>query len=246
MTLALLVLLLPLARAAGDALDIVRTPAAEQARWRITRDLRADGYRPIRQVGPWTVYAGDRSYKPRVWLHSDGWVDVRRAPPYLIGPVRLLSEGAALTRAQMVAALGADARGADVEALQQGNGVGVACLQNVVCAGAGGWFVSARRFRAAEAHLLAVTAPGADALREAVAAEALARRVNDELPRELAAIWSDPAASAQQRRGRILSLYASRTDSPEGSAARAAIRAFILGVVQASDEPFDPADVPPP
>ena len=47
-------------------------------------------------------------------------------------------------------------------------------------------------------------------------------------------------------RGHILSLYASRTDTPEGSAARAAIRAFILGVVQASDEPFDPADVPPP
>lgn len=193
-------------------------PAVAKARDALNLALREEGYVRTERREDRTIFKSSSPWKPRVILHDDGWIYLRREPPRVHSPGRSFAD----------------------------QGSPAAYLWCVImpsaCVSIGGWMVSEKKLNTIEGHLLEATRDEVQALNEAIARRALARRLNDEIPADLERIWGLPDPPEVRRR-LLFEYWDSRTDTDAGAEARAAIEAFLRAVVQTSATPFTEAEL---
>lgn len=176
------------------------------------------GYRKGARKGDYQVFLSPTPWKPRVFVHDDGWVTVKRQPPRIHAPGRSFADEG--NRAEYLWCI----------------------LAPTACVSVGGWVVSERKLARQKQEVYEATRQAARELNDAVARDALGNRLNEVIPADLERIWSQPLPGEERRR--LLFLYwDTRTDTPEGHAAQGVIQDFLDAVVQSSAEPFTAAEL---
>ena len=203
----------------GGEVEIIAVPAVAKARDELIQQLRAEGYtRSIRRDGE-TVYLHNLPYHPQVVLHDEGWIEVRRAPVRVHAPgKRFADEGSPAAYLWCL-------------------------LAPPLCISPGGLVISKKKLDPLKAEVYDSTHDEVRRLNDAVAGAAMDTRIGRDIPAQMEAIWGDSAIPPEERRRRLLDLWDSRTDTPEGEAVRQAIEAFMNGVVQRSAAPFTAAEL---
>lgn len=199
----------------SDTIDVVEgSPEVLRKRAEVYQSLRERGYRKGKRKGEFLVFNSYTPWEPRVFVHDDGWIMVKRAPPRIHAPGRSFAN-----------------EGKKREYLW--------CLiVPTACVSVGGWVVSDAKLAPRVAEVYDQTAPEVRALNDAVAKRALSERLATQIPTDLEAIWGKGDLTAEARRELLYTYWDSRTDTPEGRAAQDAVRAFLEGVVQTSSTPF--------
>ena len=198
----------------GAEVEIIAAPEVARARDELIQRLRAEGYTRVERRDGATVLLHALPYHPQVIIHDDGWIEVKRSP------IRFHSPGRQFADEGPIAAY-------------------LWCIiAPHLCVSPGGLVISKRKLDPLKAEVYDSTRFELRQLNDAVAAVATERRIGHDIPEELARIWGDASIPAPERRRRLLELWDSRTDTPEGEAARQAIEAFLNAVVQGSAEPF--------
>lgn len=198
-----------------DEIDVQQgTPETLRKRAEVYQQLRELGYRKGKRKGEFQVFLSYNPWEPRVFVHDDGWILTKRQPPRIHAPGQSFADQGP-KRAYLWCLI-----------------VPTACIS------VGGWVVSDRKLAPRIAEVYDQTAPQVRALNDAVAREAMSTRLNETIPKDLEAIWARQEVPPQERRKLLFLYWDTRTDTPEGQAAREAIEAFLLGVVQTSEQPF--------
>jgi hypothetical protein len=149
-----------------------------------------------------------------VFVHDDGWVYFRRQPPRVHAPGRSFAD-----------------QGTPAAYL-------LCILAPTSCVSIGGWLVSDRKLSGVQGEVLASTKDKIRAMNDAVARRELGKRLNDDIPRDLERVWAQAELPADERRRLLFEYWDTRTDTPEGDAAKGAIEAFFRGVIQQSESPY--------
>lgn len=191
-----------------------------KAREALALKLRSEGYKRAERRGEYTVYKPDVPYHPQVWVHDDGWVSLRRQPPRIHSPGHAFAD-----------------QGSPLNYLW--------CVPTLMtaCVSVGGWTISKRKYSGIKSDLLDSMRPEVRELNDAVVRSHLGQRIYKEIPADLEKIWGDRSQPAAERRRLLFLYWDSRLENEAGYAAKKAISAFIVGVVQASAEPFDTAEL---
>lgn len=197
-----------------DAEVIIEADRIALARAAVVESLRAEGYSRSARQGEYTVFKNKVPYKPQVWLHDDGWVSLRRQPPRVHSPFRSFAD-----------------QGSPAEYL-------LCVIMPTACVSVGGWLIGERKLARQEQEVYDATREEVKALGDAVARRHLDQRLAEDIPRDLQAIWTNPELPADTRRALLFAYWDTRTETRAGLEARAAVRDFLVGVVQASPEPF--------
>jgi hypothetical protein len=189
-----------------------------QRRMELEQTLQDMGYRPgkSRDNGR-TVFRPQIAWHPTVIIDDDGFAIIRRSP------VRF-------------------------EPWVGGNSNlrWISCVPpfTVMCVKLGGWLVSDRKLTHKKTFLVEGMDPSLDAWREVLVANAMGRRLNEEIPDMLEGIWThgimplgEPLQTPEERRLAIVTFWASRACTPEGAAARQTAADFLQYVVQDSAHP---------
>ncbi len=198
--------------------EITVTAAAPVARARdaLFQTLRAQGYRAGRRQGDTVVFRSYVPYHPDVKVHDDGWIEVKRARPRIHPPGKSFAdEGSPL--AWLWCALP---------------------VALPFCVSLSGVLISPARLHALKEDVYQDTHEEVLDLSNAVTATRMDRRLNVDIPAMLEALWAEEQVPAALRRAALLEWWDSRTETPEGEAARDAASAFMDAVVQTSDDPF--------
>jgi len=249
---------------AGETVT-VEGDAVSRARVAVEEQLRTEGYHPFRRDGEFLVYRSSVAWRPDVWIHDDGWMLVRRQTPSVQGPAQQWANAVAIQKDALIAA--DDLRPGAPRLLEDGEtgepsgpdagGQASLCLAtkakgeegirrkafSTACLSLDGVFVAKRHYVGAADQLRSDLHDVVNTLGEAVSLAAMEERVNVEIPALLDAIWADPGVPAVERRARLYTWWDERTDTAEGDLAKAAARAFLIGVVQSSGDPYTPAEL---
>ncbi len=203
----------------SDELDVVGgTPEIRRKRAELYQELRDQGYRKGARKGDYQVFLSPTPWKPRVFVHDDGWVTVKRQPPRIHAPGRSFADEG--NRAEYLWCI----------------------LAPTACVSVGGWVVSERKLARQKQEVYEATRQAARELNDAVARDALGNRLNEVIPADLERIWLQPLPGEERRR--LLFMYwDTRTDTPEGHAAQGVIQDFLNAVVQSAADPFTVAEL---
>ena len=202
------------ARVAGEELEVQGSQEVLRKRAELYESLVREGYtRRLRKTDR-TVFLSEDPWKPRVIVHDDGWIYFRREPPRIHAPGRSFTD-----------------QGSPAAYL-------LCILAPTSCVSIGGWLVSPRKLGAVKADVVDTTREKVRGMNDAVARRELGYRLNTDIPRDLDAIWQRIELSPEDRRVLLFEYWDSRTDTPEGTAAKGAIESFLRGVVQQSGTPF--------
>jgi hypothetical protein len=202
----------------GTTIDVWGEAAVQRTRGELYQALEDEGYRKGVHRNDRVIFRPDMPAHPRVIVHDDGWVYLRREPPRLHSPGKSFTdEGSPAAYLWCV-------------------------LAPTSCVSVGGWVISKRKYHDMGGRILDETHPYVIANNEAVARREMARRVNVDIPSDLATIWALELPPADRRR-LLFEYWDTRNDNPSGDEARRAIEAFILGVVQQSPDAFSPAEI---
>ncbi len=202
------------ARVAGEELEVQGSQEVLRKRAELYESLVREGYtRRLRKTDR-TVFLSEDPWKPRVIVHDDGWIYFRREPPRIHAPGRSFTD-----------------QGSPAAYL-------LCILAPTSCVSIGGWLVSPRKLGAVKADVVDTTREKVRGMNDAVARRELGYRLNTDIPRDLDAIWQRIELSPEDRRVLLFEYWDSRTDTPEGTAAKEAIESFLRGVVQQSGTPF--------
>lgn len=214
----------PVAPVGDDEIDetviVTGDAAVMKARDELSLKLRTEGYKRSERDGEYTVYKNDIGYRPQFWVHDDGWILIKPQP------VRVRSPGHSF----------AD-QGSPLNYLW--------CIPTLMtaCVSIGSGALGPRQYDGVRGDLVDATRPEVDRLNDAVVRAHLSRRLYKDIPADLERIWADQTRSVAERHRMLFLFWDSRTENEAGVAARAAIRAFLIGVVQASANPFTPAEL---
>lgn len=198
---------------------VQEAPEVARKRAEVYAALKAQGYRKGRDLGDRTVFLPEEPWRPRVIVHDDGWVYLKRQPPRIHAPGRSFAD-----------------QGHPAEYL-------LCIIAPTSCLSLGGWLVGERKLAWQKGEVLDATRDEVRSLNDAVARRELARRLNEDIPADLEAIWGRAELPPEARRNLLYTYWDTRTEGPEGMAARDAVRAFLAGVVQQSDDPFSAAEL---
>lgn len=202
----------------GAVIEVWGDSQVQRARAELYQALRDEGYRKGVHRGEKTVFRSEVPWHPRVIVHDDGWVTLKREPPRLHSPGNSFTdEGSPASYLWCV-------------------------IMPTACVSVGGWMVSPTKLGAAEAEVLDATHPYVVKLNEAVARREMARRVSTEIPSDLQRIWSLDLP-ADRRRVLLFEYWDSRNDDAAGNQARDAIEAFLYGVVQGTPDGFTSEEI---
>jgi hypothetical protein len=194
-------------------------PEVARARDAVVQQLRADGYHRSERKDGYTIYHNDIAYHPRVILHDDGWIEVKREAIRFHAPGRkFANEGSKLEYLWCVLAL-------------------------PLCISPGGQVMSKTKLDAYKEDVYNDTHDTMTQLNNAVAANAMRRRLNQDIPAQLEQIWNDPQRPLEERKALLLAFWDTRTDTPEGEQARQAAENFLSAVVQTSGTPISRAEL---
>ena len=192
----------------------------KKARDELTLKLRSEGYKRAERHGDYTVYKSEIAYHPQVWLHDDGWVSLRRQPPRIHSPGHAFADqGSPLIYLWCVPTL------------------------MTACVSVGGWMIGPRKYTGIKGDLLDSTRTEVRKVNDAVVRQHLGQRLYKDIPGDLDKLWRDAGVAAEVRRRLIFVYWDSRVENDAGYAAKKAIQSFILGVVQASPEPYTAAEL---
>lgn len=213
----------PEAEEAKPNAEIVVTaaPPVARARDELSQALRAQGYRAGVRRGEWTVFRSYTPYRPDVRVHDDGWIDVRRAKIRVHPPGKSFAD-----------------EGSPISWLW--------CALPVAlpfCISVGGQVISPAKLHALKEDVYEGTREEVAALGDAVTQVRMEQRLNVDIPSQLEALWAEEQVPAAIRRAALLEWWDSRTETPEGEAARDAASAFMNAVVQTSTDPFSAAEI---
>jgi len=197
----------------------------EEARDQVIADLTGLGYRKLVDKGDRLVLKHETSWKGKVVLHDDGFLEFRRQGPKGTMP--------------------------DTFFRRASPAVGwVPCLVvPTACVKVGGVVVSKRKLRHIEVRTTQYVAHDLSEL-NARMADLAVDELLDELPDRLEACWAQgvpldgdaPLVSMEQRRAHLLAYWASRTDTVWGDRVREVVGSFLRGQVQSSDHPITLAE----
>ena len=203
-----------------DEVMIIYDREVARARDALKLKLREGGYKRSERHGDYTVFKNDTPWHPQVWVHDDGWVSLRRQPPRVHSPGHAFAD-----------------QGSPLNYLW--------CIPTLMtaCVSVGGWAIGERKYSAIKSDVLEGTREEVRALNDAVVREHLGQRLYRDIPTDLDTIWRDTTQAADVRRRVIFLYWDSRVENDAGFAAKEAIRAYILGVVQTSAEPFTPEEL---
>ncbi len=205
----------------GAEVTIFSVPEVARARDALVQQLRAEGYRRSERKDGYTIYHHDAPYRPQVVLHDDGWIQVRRERIRIHAPGRrFANEGSPLEYLWC----------ATIIALPY-------------CISPGGQLISKTKLEAFKEEVFDATQVEVRQLNNAVAGHAMEQRLSRDIPAQLEGIWRDGSLPIQTRKDRILALWDTRTDTPEGDAAREAIENFMAAVIQTSATPYTAAEL---
>jgi hypothetical protein len=188
-------------------------------RAQVFQSLVEEGYRRRIRRGDRTIFLSEDPWKPRVIVHDDGWVYFRREPPRVHAPGRSYAD-----------------QGSPAAYL-------LCIIAPTSCVSVGGWLVSPRKLNAVKAELLDTTKDEVRSMNDAVARRELGQRLYADIPRDLEQVWSREDLPASERRALLFEYWDSRTETPEGDAAKEAVASFLRGVVQQSETPFTEAEL---
>ena len=215
----------PAAPVAGDdAVDetmiVTGDAAVMKARDDLSLKLRSEGYKRSERSGDYTVFKNDIGYRPQVWVHDDGWILVKPQP------VRVRSPGHSF----------AD-QGSPLNYLW--------CIPTLMtaCVSVGSGALGPRQYDGVRGDLVDATRPEVARLNDAVVRAHLSRRLYKDIPADLERIWNDDQQSVAERHRMLFLFWDSRTDTDAGRSAKDAIRAFLIGVVQSSANPYATAEL---
>lgn len=203
----------------GEEVIIYEETEVARRRGEVYQALRAEGYRKGRDLGDRTVFLPRSAWKPQVVVYDDGWVALRRSPPRIHAPGRSFAD-----------------QGRPTEYL-------LCIIMPTSCISIGGWLVSKRKLDPIKEEVLDATREEVRALNDAVARRELVHRLNEDIPGDLEAIWAREELSPADRHLLLYTYWDTRTETPEGMEARAAIRGFLVGVVQGSATPITAAEL---
>ncbi len=192
----------------------------KKARDELTLKLRTEGYKRAERHGDYTVYKSEVPYHPQVWLHDDGWVSLRRQPPRIHSPGHAFAD-----------------QGSPLNYLW--------CVPTLMtaCVSVGGWAIGPRKYTAIKGDLLDSTRSEVRKVNDAVVRQHLGQRLYKDIPGDLDKVWRDTSVSPEARRRLIFVYWDSRLENDAGYAAKKAIQSFMIGVVQASPEPYTAAEL---
>ncbi len=198
-----------------DEVMIIYDREVGRARDALKLKLREEGYVRSERRGDYTVFKNNTPWHPQVWVHDDGWVSLRRQPPRIHSPGHSFAD-----------------QGSPLNYLW--------CIPTLMtaCVSVGGWAIGERKYSAIKSDVLEGTRGEVRALNDAVVREHLGQRVYKDIPADLDTIWRDTTQPAEVRRRVIFLYWDSRLENEAGFAAKAAIRSYVLGVVQSGAEPF--------
>jgi hypothetical protein len=210
----------PAEPAPDEELDVVAGPTkVTRARAALYQSLRDRGYRKGKREGAFQVFVDRNPWKPRILVHDDGWVTVRRAPPRIRPP------------------------GVDFADQARPQDWLWCAIAPTACVSLGGWFVGERKMQPQIARAYDSTRDEVRALHDAVAEAAFETRLNRDVPAQLEALWAAQAPAGERRRA-LYTFWDSRAeDNPEGRAVRQAVADFLDAIVQTSPEPFTEAEL---
>lgn len=194
--------------------------AVMKARDELSLKLRSEGYKRSERDGEYTVYKNDIGYRPQFWVHDDGWILIKPQP------IRVRSPGKSF----------AD-QGSPLNYLW--------CIPTLMtaCVSLGSGALGPRQYDGIRGDLVDATRPEVERLNDAVVRAHLSSRLYKDIPTDLARIWADETQSYAERHRMLFLFWDSRTENEAGLAARAAIRSFLIGVVQQSPNPFTAAEL---
>ncbi|MBM4389643.1 MAG: hypothetical protein FJ090_00865 [Deltaproteobacteria bacterium] len=194
--------------------------AVLRARDELVLKLRGEGYVRHERDGEYTVFKNDTPYLPQVWLHDDGWLQLKAQPPRVHSPGHsFANQGSPLNYLWCIPTL------------------------MTACVSVGSAALGPRQLQTAREDVVDATRPEVQKLNDAVVRQHLAQRLYKDIPADLERIWGDQAAPAIDRRRTLFLYWDSRTETDAGMAAKEAIRAFMKGVVQQSADPYTPGEL---
>jgi len=190
------------------------------ARAQVFQDLRDLGYRKGQHRDDHTVFKSRTPYEPQVLVYDDGWIRLRRQPPRFRPPGEDFADEA-----------------------DWWDWIWCVPTAMTACVAVGGIVESPARLNAQREEVIDATREGVKKFNDAVARRELILRVNEDVPRACEEIWADTTLPPAARRWKLLLLWDSRTDTPEGREVQKAVEAFMHGVVNQSETPFTPSEV---
>ena len=210
----------------GDEIVVYGERRVKQARDKLLSDLQHLGYRTLIDKGDRVVLKHETSWKGKVVVYDDGYLDLRRQGVKGTMPDTFFRDASPL--------------------------VGwVPCLiVPTACVKVGGVVVSKRKLEHVEARTLRAVQPAVHDLNARMADLATDHKL-EALPQALEACWDDgvplmgdgPLPTAEARREHLLAFWASRTDTVWGERVREQVEAFLRGVVQRSAFALDAAQL---
>lgn len=207
-------------KVAGEQIDVTAEQDVLRKRAELFDTLVQEGYaRRRRQGTDRTVFLSEDPWKPQVVVHDDGWVYFRRQPPRVHAPGKSFAD-----------------QGSPAAYL-------LCIIAPNACISVGGWLVGERKLGGVKAQVMGATQDKIRAMNDAVARRELGRRLNEDIPNDLDKVWTQKALTPDQRKVLIFEYWDTRTDTPEGDAAKGAVEAFMRGVVQQSDTPYTDAEL---
>jgi hypothetical protein len=197
----------------------------ERARAQLDRRMRDLGYKEGKDKGDRVIYRPETSWKPSVVVHDEAFVIIRRTPPRFEPWVKSRAPIAYLS-----------------------------CIPpfTPMCLRVQGVLVSKRRLQHHKTNVTESIEPMVYTWREAIVDRAMKFRVEEELPGILDAVWYEGRpldsrepllADAASRRSEILTLWSSRTCTPEGDQVRAVVADYLVWEVQRSQTPANEAEI---
>ncbi len=188
-------------------------------RGELIQNLKHMGYREGRRRDGRTVFVPRVPYRPTVILDDDAWMEIKRTP------VRIDPPG--------------DTNWRYLWCLPPFT-VTAACVQ------VGGQVIGRRKLSPFKADVVRATRYELREWQQAVIANAMEQRINEELPDMLDATWTTGRPmgdggpfleSHEDRRAAVFRFWASRSCVPEGAQVREAVAAFIEAEIQTSSHP---------
>ena len=187
---------------ADEEITVYGKREVDRRRNLLDNQLEDNGYRTGKRKGDKVVYRPETVWHPSVIVYDSGWVDLRKTPPRF-------------------------------EPWIGGNPDNkwryLSCIPpfGLMCIKASGWLITKRRAQHSKTNVIDTHISTVQYWQESVVGLATQQRLNVQLPDELDEIWTTESITKSERLELIVSMWSTRTCTPEGQKAAGIIAEYI-------------------
>ena len=187
---------------ADEEITVYGKREVDRRRNLLDNQLESNGYRTGKRKGDKMVYRPETVWYPSVIVYDSGWVDIRKTPPRF-------------------------------EPWIGGNPDNkwryLSCIPpfGLMCIRASGWLITKRRAQHSKTNVIDTHISTVQYWQESVVGLATQQRLDVELPDELDDIWKTELLDKSERLELMVSMWSTRTCSPEGQKAARILAEFI-------------------